>query len=289
MLIAIIIVVVCLSPLAYAYLIERHWFALRRHVVACLPPNSAPIRVLHVSDLHYRVSLRTMRSFVLGLQSEQPDLIVGTGDFLGEQGSDAATECARILGSIKAKLGAVYVLGSNDYFAPIAKSPHLYFRKKRKLHLEGPRNEWEQMVSGLGAYGWELILNRSIELYGIEILGLDDPHIYRHDLRVASERKDDRFRLAVVHSPDGAPPLAELGYDLILAGHTHGGQVRVPIYGALVTNTQTLPRKMARGLHRLNGAWLHVSAGMGTSKYAPIRFFCRPEACILELVPRVSR
>jgi predicted MPP superfamily phosphohydrolase len=82
------------------------------------------------------------------------------------------------------------------------------------------------------------------------------------------------------------------GADMIIAGHTHGGQLRVPGYGALVTNCD-LPRRMARGLHRYPSAdaqagpstWLEVSAGLGQSPYAPIRFACRPEAILLTLLP----
>ena len=80
------------------------------------------------------------------------------------------------------------------------------------------------------------------------------------------------------------------GYDLLLAGHTHGGQLCLPFYGTLVTNCG-IDRERARGLHRhpVDGqAWLHVSAGLGTSPWAPARFACRPEASLLTLVPRDS-
>ncbi|MFN2613249.1 MAG: metallophosphoesterase, partial [Actinomycetota bacterium] len=71
----------------------------------------------------------------------------------------------------------------------------------------------------------------------------------------------------------------------IVAGRTHGGQVCIPFAGAIVTNC-ALPRRMARGLHRVGSSWLHVCGGLGTSMYAPYRFACRPEACVLELVAR---
>ena len=105
------------------------------------------------------------------------------------------------------------------------------------------------------------------------------------DLSVARARSGDGFRLAVAHSPDVAEALADRGYDLIVCGHTHGGQVCLPGFGALVTNSD-LPRSMARGVHRLGDSWLHVSAGLGTSMYAPFRLACRPEVCVLELVAR---
>jgi predicted MPP superfamily phosphohydrolase len=77
--------------------------------------------------------------------------------------------------------------------------------------------------------------------------------------------------------------MSDDGCRLILAGHTHGGQLRVPFYGALVTNCG-IDRARARGLSRYENAWLHVSAGLGTSPFAPVRFSCPPEATLLTLV-----
>jgi predicted MPP superfamily phosphohydrolase len=118
----------------------------------------------------------------------------------------------------------------------------------------------------------------------VEVMGMDDPHMHRGDLRVTTRSRRDLFGLAVVHSPDPSPELASLGWDLILAGHTHGGQVRLPVAGALVTNSH-MPRRLASGVIRIGGATLHTSPGLGTSKFAPFRFLCRPEATILELHP----
>ena len=90
-----------------------------------------------------------------------------------------------------------------------------------------------------------------------------------------------------MHSPDTAPEAAALGYRLIVAGHTHGGQVRLPWIGALVTNC-SMPRAFASGLVRMGSSVLHTSRGLGTSKYAPFRFWCRPEATYLDLHPGAS-
>ncbi len=85
-----------------------------------------------------------------------------------------------------------------------------------------------------------------------------------------------------MHSPDPAPEIAALGYDLAVYGHTHGGQVRMPIVGALITNSD-VPRRIVSGLVRFGRSYAHISPGLGTSKYAPFRFLCRPEATLLEL------
>ncbi|HEX9695715.1 MAG TPA: metallophosphoesterase [Actinomycetota bacterium] len=275
-----------IAGLAYARF-EASWFVLRRHRIACLPPGSPPMTILHISDTHFRSNLRRMRRFFeRRLAPLQPDLVVGTGDFLGDTVS--AQDCAAMLSSVPARLGRVFVLGSNDYYAPVPKNPLGYFKAARSSgYVHGPTNNtWTDLVAALEERGWQFLRNDRTRIDGIDISGLDDPHIGRADLTAAPPRAADGFRLAVVHSPQVARKLASNGFDLIVCGHTHGGQVRVPFYGALVTNSPGLPRRMARGAHRMGDAWLHVTAGLGTSKYAPIRFACRPEACLLELIAR---
>jgi predicted MPP superfamily phosphohydrolase len=138
----------------------------------------------------------------------------------------------------------------------------------------------------LKADGWRDLTNvrEEIDLDGlpVELLGLDDAHIRKHDLRVAPRRAPERFGFAVMHSPDSAPEAVACGYRLVVAGHTHGGQVRLPMVGALVTNSH-LPRRVVSGLLRLGDGLVHVSPGLGTSKFAPFRFLCPPEATLLEL------
>jgi len=285
MLIALLIVACAgVLVLLYASLIERNWFALRRHRIPCLPPGSSPMTVLHLSDLHLRAPQRRKRAFLKGLGRVQPDLVIGTGDFIGDAHSnDAAVDAVT---SIAARDGALYVLGSNDYYGPKPKNPLRYFWKRRRV-IHGKPNPWRELVEGLNARGWRLINNAATSVDGIDVVGLDDEHIGRADLSVAHKRNGDGFRLAVAHSPDVARALADLEYDLIVCGHTHGGQVCIPGFGALVTNSD-LPRNMASGVHRLGDSWLHVSAGLGTSMYAPFRLACRPEVCVLELVARDS-
>ncbi|MCA1832242.1 MAG: metallophosphoesterase [Actinomycetota bacterium] len=269
----------------YASLIEQRWYALRRHRVPCLPSGSKPLRIVHLSDLHFRPVQKRKARFLRGLASLKPDIVIGTGDFLGDP--DTVPGVLEALDGLRGSVASLFVLGSNDYYAPVPKNPLRYLAgpSSRKGHGGGIINPWRDLVQGLQQKGWELIANRTLSIGGIDILGLDDPHIGKDDLSLATPRTQPGFRLAIAHSPDPAFKLAELGYDLIVAGHTHGGQLRIPGLGAVVTNTKGLPRRMARGLHKINGSWLHVSAGLGTSKYAPFRFACRPEVCVLELEP----
>jgi predicted MPP superfamily phosphohydrolase len=144
-------------------------------------------------------------------------------------------------------------------------------------------------VAQLSADGWRDLDNvrALVELDGtsIELVGLHDAHIDRADFRLLPRRHPERLGIALMHSPDSAPEAAASGYDLVFAGHTHGGQVGLPLVGALVTNS-ALPPRLASGLIRMAGAWLSLSPGLGTSKYAPFRFWCRPTAIWLELRPK---
>ncbi len=282
-------VAVAAAAVAYGVFVERRWYRVARHRLDILPTGDGPLRVLHLSDLHLTRGDERARRFIASLPNA--DVTVVTGDILGEPG--AVEYAAATLRPVRGRVASLFVLGSNDLYAPKPLNPLRYFipTTRRRPRL-GARGRGGDLVRALEGDGWVHLKNRKHAVAAdgvrVEVVGLDDPHIHRGDLRVAARRDPDAFGLAVVHSPDPAPELAALGYDLIVAGHTHGGQVRAPLVGALVTNC-SVPTKLARGLARLGGAYLHVSPGMGTSKYAPFRFLCRPEATLLELAPASER
>jgi predicted MPP superfamily phosphohydrolase len=273
----------------YGMLVERDWYRLRRERVRALEPGQPPLTVLHLSDLHLTVADTRRVAFLERLAAQPVDLVVLTGDMLGEPAAlDLVLEA---LGRFRPRLGAVAVLGSNDYWAPRFRNPLGYFLgpSSRRKRSSG-RNPWRELVDGLEARGWTVLSNRRGRLGDVELAGMDDPHIRHDDPGVAVPAAGNgavRLRMGVVHSPyrRALDAFERNGYGLLLAGHTHGGQVRLPGVGALVTNCD-LPRDRVRGLSRWGSSWLHVSAGLGTSKYAPFRFACRPEASLLEVVPR---
>ena len=271
----------------YGILVERDWYRLRRERVEALDPGQAPLTVLHLSDLHMTASDARRVAFLERLAAEPVDLVVLTGDMLGEPGGLGPV--LEALGRFRPRLGAVAVLGSNDYWAPRFRNPLSYFLgpSSRRRRSSG-RNPWRELIEGLRARGWTVLSNDRGWLDDIELAGMDDPHIRRDDPAVAVPPNGQvRLRLGVVHSPyrRALDAFERNGYGLLLAGHTHGGQVRLPGVGALVTNCD-LPREQVRGLSRWGSSWLHVSAGLGTSKYAPFRFACRPEASVLDVVPK---
>jgi uncharacterized protein len=272
---------------AYGVAIERHWYRVTRYRLDILPRGAKPgLTVLHLSDLHVVRGSERMRRFVGSLPPA--DVTTVTGDIVGEP--EAVEEAVAMLRQVRGRLASYFVLGSNDYHVPRPLNPVRYFLKSRKRR-RAERGRARDLVAQLEADGWVHLKNARFEtdLDGIpiELIGLDDPHIDRQDLRVAPRRHPDRFGLGVVHSPDPMPELAALGYDLVVYGHTHGGQVRFPFVGALVTNSH-VPRRLVSGLVRLGESYAHISPGLGTSKYAPFRFLCRPEATILDLGPAAT-
>lgn len=267
--------------------VERRRYRLVRHRLDILPATAtAPLTVLHLSDLHFVRRDQGKAAFLAGLPTA--DVTVVTGDFLAEPEAVETTVAA--VRATRGRLASWFVLGSNDYFAPRPLNYLAYFRRTRRPR-RAVRGRGDDLIEQLRSDGWDDITNirRDADLGGlpIELLGLDDAHIAWHDLRVAPRTSPERFGFAVMHSPDSAPETASLGYDLMVAGHTHGGQVCAPGFGALVTNC-SLPSHLVSGLVRMGDAIMNVSPGLGTSKYAPFRFFCRPEATLLELHPRPS-
>jgi uncharacterized protein len=287
-LIRVVIAVVGLGVacVAYGVLIERRWYRLVRHRLDILPSDGPrALTVLHLSDLHFvrDEPAKTVR-FLAGLP--RADVTVVTGDFLAE--AEAVESVVAALRPVRGLVASWFVLGSNDYYQPQPLNYVAYFQRQRRRR-RASFGRADELAAQLVADGWRDLTNvrDAVQLDGlpVELMGLDDAHIRWQDYRVAPRREPDRFGVAVMHSPDSAPEAASLGYDLIVAGHTHGGQVCVPIAGALVTNC-SMPRRMVKGVIRMGDAILHTSPGLGTSKYAPFRFWCRPEATLLELRPR---
>lgn len=277
------------GTLAYASLIERNMFTLRRFDVPVLAPDAEPLRLLHISDLHMTPGQRHKQDWVAALAvATDPDLVVTTGDNMAHP--DAVASVTRALGPLLDRPGA-FVFGSNDYRGPVFKNPFGYFNKNRR-YVQGAPLPSEDLRAALVDAGWaDLNNDRTVLKAGgrtVELAGVDDPHIGR-DRYEHAPLADADLHIGLTHSPEPAvlSAMAADGFTLLLAGHTHGGQVRVPGVGALVSNCG-LDRRMARGLHRWPGsdAWLHVSAGLGTHPTAPVRFACRPEASLLTLIPR---
>ena len=281
--------------LAYGGLYEARAFVLRRVTVPVLPAAATPIRVLQVSDLHLTPRSRARQQWVAGLAALEPDLVVDTGDNLAHPG--AVPFVLRSLGRLL-EVPGVYVWGSNDYYAPGFKNPLAYLAGPSRAPRPAQRSlPWRDLDAGFRRAGWVDLTHQrtTVTVCGVRLglRGTDDAHLGRDryaEVAGPVDRDAVDVSLAVTHAPylGLLDAMAADGHDLILAGHTHGGQVCVPGYGALVTNCD-LDTSRVKGLstHTAAGhtSWLHVSAGLGTSPYAPVRFACRPEATLLTLTP----
>jgi predicted MPP superfamily phosphohydrolase len=291
---------------ATAYAVwEARQYTLRKVDVRVLPEGTAPLRVLHLSDIHMTPGQRAKQDWLRGLAETEPDLVVDTGDNLAHQ--EAVPAVLDALGPLLDVPG-VFVHGSNDYFEPVLRNPLAYV-----LPDTGWRNTtsaqlpWGELTEGLSGAGWLDLTNRRATLavgdLRLAFAGVDDPHLQYDDLGAVAgpADADADLRLGIAHAPylRVLDQYAADGYDAILAGHTHGGQVCLPrgigVPGRTLTTNCDLEPERARGLHRHPAAsrpgdagstWLHVSAGVGTNPYFRIRVACRPEATLLTLLPR---
>ena len=266
--------------------VEPHLPVLRHVLVPVLPPGWAPLRVLHLSDLHLLPRHTRRAAWVRALADVEPDLVVSTGDHVSSVGaSDLLTSTFAAL--TEDGTPGVFVPGNNDYYTPVVPTPLQYLRggdpRPRRPDLP-----WDRVARQLTDAGWTDLTHRRTCLLvagrPVVLTGTDDAHLRRDRYREVAGAVDG-FGIGVTHTPQRRLLRAfeADGHALVLAGHTHGGQLRLPGVGPLVTNCD-LPRDRARGLTRGEGGWLHVSAGLGSSPYLPVRFCCRPEATVLELV-----
>lgn len=278
------------TGLAYS-LWEATAFTLREFTVPVLPTGSRPLRILHLSDTHMTLGQNKKQNWLRGLADLNPDLVVNTGDNLAHM--DAVPSTLRAYGDLL-DLPGVFVLGSNDYISPRPRNPALYLKKGKGLtHAREFDLPWRELKGSFTRRGWVDLTNRhdALTVNGTQLafVGVDDPHLELDVLDDVPAEPSADLAIGVSHAPylRVLDRWNELGYRLILAGHTHGGQLAIPGYGAIVTNCD-LDTARVKGLntHQVPGhepSWMHVSAGLGTSPYTPVRFACRPEATLLTL------
>lgn len=278
--------------IGYGAIIERNAFVVRQATMPVLAPGAAPLRVLHISDIHMRPGQRRKQAWLRSLVGLEPDLVVNTGDNLAHP--KAVPAVIQALGDLLSVPG-VFVFGSNDYFGPRLKNPAKYLTKPTH-RVHGTPLPWQDLRAAFTERGWLDLTHtrRDLDVAGqrINAAGVDDPHIGRdrYDTIAGSADPTANLRLGLTHSPEPRvlDRFAADGYQLVMAGHTHGGQLCLPFYGAVVTNCG-LDRSRAKGASQWGeNMRIHVSAGIGTSPFAPVRLACRPEATLLTLVSVTS-
>ncbi len=278
---------------------------MRYETLPILDPGARNMTVLHLSDLHMAPWQARKQEWVRSLAIIEPDLIINTGDNLGHPDGLVGIEHAL---APFADVPGVYVNGSNDYYGPSLKNPLHYFAGTSNHSASADRLDTDSLERYFtDSLGWLSLNNRAraLELRGsrLEFFGVNDAHRgwdrldqlpgLIEEMRENVGWHEDRsgpeaVPIGVTHAPYRRvlDTFVNYGAEVIFAGHTHGGQVRIPGLPALVANCD-LPRNQAQGLslwrHARKAAYLNVSAGIGTSIYAPVRFACPPEAVVVTL------
>ena len=280
---------------AYSALIETRRFVVRRFEVelAHLPPSAEGMRIAHISDLHGSaiVGPRLIRRAVEMCNEEQPDLVAVTGDFVSRRGSYfplsglrqralpvhvyAQRTCDE-LAHLRAPLGVYGVLGNHDH------AEHLL----QSAGKVGTDVQWLEEM--LGRAGVQMLTNRATRMRGLAVAGVDDWRSGQPALQSALAGIElDEALLLLSHNPR-VLWLARDRPALILSGHTHAGQIRVPGAAPLVLPADMKGERWTEGSYRMGRAQMYVNAGVG-SVSLPLRFDCPPEITLYTLRTVTSR
>jgi uncharacterized protein len=252
---------------AYATFIERYWIRTQhlRIPVVRLPKSFSQFRIALISDIHlgFYFSTKNLDSVVNKINQLTPDMICFTGDLLDSDSCIAAMSPAiPVLKKLTAQYGKFAILGNHDHRAGV-----------------------QHVVSGLEQSGFRVLINQNVciqkEEDDLVIVGLDDIAEGKPDLdRACEDIPADACTVLLVHEPDVADRLKKRSIQLQLSGHSHGGQVRIPFIGPIITTK--LGRKYVSGLYHFDSFKLYTSRGIGTTGL-PIRLFCRPEITCITL------
>jgi predicted MPP superfamily phosphohydrolase len=271
-------------------------YKVREATIPILPPGTRDIRLLHFSDLHLTPRRKREIADIKSFISLKPDLVISTGDFLAHQ--EAVPVVLDVLNGLL-NLPGLYVFGSNDYYEPSFKNPIKYLMKDDGTRKLGKELPWQELDRGLSERGWKNVNTSKVTLHVkdifIEARGTDDAHLGRDNYSLVEgvANPNAQISIGITHAPYSRVlnSMAADKLDVIFAGHTHGGQIRIPWFKeskALTTNCD-LPLLRARGMSKIaNEPWLNVSAGMGASPYFNFRFACPPEISLVNLRARIK-
>jgi len=259
--------------------------------VETTPEGVKELNILHLSDIHTTGTTGQRLAAIEAVSGKVWDFVFITGDLIDD---DTGIEpVAGALGKLKAKYGKYAVLGNHDYFSfqpeNILQWLEILWGNLARVSENGCKipNDTARLQSSLDRIGVRILRNEVIEGRTdqgcpYQIFGIDDPTTDRDNPSALYDRKQgEALRLVLMHSPQRLESIRPLEPELIMCGHTHGGQIRVPFLGAISTRSDA-PRRAASGLVSLAGCSLHISPGVGAGLNFPYRFNSPPE--ITELV-----
>ncbi|HAF15144.1 MAG TPA: metallophosphoesterase [Blastocatellia bacterium] len=241
----------------YRLTIEHHQIYLRR-----LPQELDGFRIVQLSDIHHSpfTSREQIARAVQTANNLQPDIVALTGDYISKERRYAAP-CAELLGTLRARQGVYAVLGNHDHWTDAALISDL-FRAEGITMLVNQGMRFEKD----GAAFW--------------LAGVDDTMVGLEDLPLAlAGAREDEMKLLLAHNPIILRRAARAGVDLVLSGHTHGGQVSLRSDSSPSGRPR---RRLLKGLARQGETQIYVTRGLGTV-VLPVRFGCPPEVSLLEL------
>ena len=279
-------------------LFEAQWLRLRRRrvTVAGLPAELDGFRVLHISDLHGGArgpGGRAIAKLVSASRKADPDLVLFTGDMTDKKKD--LRPFLPMLAEIGSRYGKFSVLGNHDHGLRKTVIQDLA-RRLTGRQRRGPKEFPEENLGDTVALNRELLGRAGIRLLenecatlaargGVQVCGVDDCQYGYADFEGTAAQVDRGagVRILLTHSPDAVRWTGGAGYDLVLAGHTHGGQICLPhpTKGRILLSTSG--SAFGSGMYRVNGLDMHVSPGVGTT-LLPFRLLRRPEITLLELI-----
>jgi len=258
-----VVAIVGIGCLLYGYFIEPYWIDVNVTTIRTTKLKQTGFRVVQMSDLHCDRKPRNEEALIRIVRNLKPDVIVATGDYLNHPA--ALPRLKETLGRLEAPLGKFAVDGN--------------FEARR----------WPG-VDGLDGTGFRPLASETVVVTkGADELGIFGMSYIRSDVPHESiaELPQDRFDIFLFHTPDLIEDVNGLGVDLYLCGHTHGGQVALPLYGALITFSK-FGKKYESGLYAVGDTVLYVNRGLGMEpRPAPqVRFLARPEIAVFDILPQ---
>jgi predicted MPP superfamily phosphohydrolase len=263
------------ARLGYAYHVEPTWLAVNRVEVPIrgLPKALSGLRVAQLSDFHFgpHIPAGYLEGAVGRAAAERPDLIALTGDFI-DRGPRHVRAAARLFRGLAAPLGVFAVLGNHDFSVHTARGARKY------------PGLADSVAEALSAEGVTVLRNRGarVERGGaaLHVAGVDDLWSGASDLDAAFDGACPHApRVLLAHNPRAVEQLGARRADLVLSGHTHGGQINLPVVGRLLLNRQA--KRYAAGLYPLARGHLYVNTGVGFGWR--LRFGVRPELAVFTL------
>jgi len=287
--VGIVFLLLFAALIIWSFGVEPRWLRIRKVSIKLKTSLRRPLTVLHISDSHFPLHLKTLKRFFKELSCLNPDLVVLTGDIID---SDLGVEaCAQAVSQLKSRFGMYAVLGNHDHFYYGAREiiGFLFTSLSERFHPR-KRNDVVRLKKRLLEAGCRVLTNESVDLLLDEqklcLVGLDDPVTKQADAEKAFQNVNGAdLKILLTHSMDVLQRMNGYSVDLVLGGHTHGGQVSLPFYGSLPMKMHSrMGRKFVAGLNHCGGAITYTSRGIGEGKFLPFRFLCRPEAVLFEIL-----